>query len=166
MTKKDYGMVSMIVLLSIIVDQITKIIIVNTMSIGESIPLINGFFSITSHRNQGAAWGMLQGEMTLFYAITVLATLIFIYFLRDGSFKTKKVYTLGVSLMIGGMIGNFIDRLMIKEVIDFLDFDIFGYDFPIFNVADSCLVVGAILFGFIIVKETYEEYYAKNSSNS
>ena len=70
-----------------------------------------------------------------------------------GSDKDKKIYSVAVILLISGAVGNFIDRLLFKEVVDFLDFYIFGYDFPIFNVADMCLVIGLAMFAYDILIE-------------
>ena len=74
-------------------------------------------------------------------------------FLKDVNFQTKKLYSIAVILLIAGAIGNFIDRMVYKEVIDFIDFIIFGYDFPIFNIADICLVIGMIMFGIDVLLE-------------
>lgn len=134
-----------VALLSIILDQWTKSLIVKKMDLHESIPIIDHFFSITSHRNKGAAWGILQGQMTFFYIITVIVVIGIIYFMHKYA-QESKLLAISLSLILGGAIGNFIDRLFRKEVVDFLDFTIITYNFPIFNVADSCLTIGVILF--------------------
>lgn len=134
----------LIVLLLVGLDQVTKIIILQTMDLGDSISIIDGFFEITSHRNRGSAWGMFQGEMTFFYITTAFAYGFFAYLAKDIDLKKKPMYTAAVLLLIAGTTGNFIDRILYQEVVDFLDFIIFGYDFPIFNVADMSLVIGAI----------------------
>ncbi|MEI3606707.1 signal peptidase II [Pseudogracilibacillus sp. SE30717A] len=131
-------------LLVIIFDQWTKWLIDKKMEIYESIPIINNFFYITSHRNTGAAWGILKGQMIFFYIITVVVVIGIIYYMQTHA-KENKLLAISLSLILGGAIGNFIDRLFRKEVVDFLDFIIINYDFPIFNVADSALSVGVIL---------------------
>ena len=80
--------------------------------------------------------------------MTAIATVIFIYIARKADFKKAPFYSIGIYMMIGGMIGNFIDRVFYENhaVIDFLSFTFFGWDFAIFNIADSFLVVGTILF--------------------
>ena len=83
--------------------------------------------------------------MWFFYIVTVISFVIFCYLLKDFNIKKFPFSSIGVSLMLGGTIGNFIDRLFNGFVVDFFDFIIFGYDYPIFNVADICLVVGAIM---------------------
>ncbi|SFG23150.1 signal peptidase II [Halobacillus alkaliphilus] len=128
----------------IILDQWTKWLVVSNMKIGESIPIIENFFYLTSHRNQGAAWGILQGQMWFFYIITIIVIGVVIYYMQQFA-KESRLAGVALSLILGGAIGNFIDRVFRKEVVDFADTLIFTYDFPIFNVADSALVVGVIL---------------------
>jgi len=151
--KKNYYIIFASVLLLVLLDQLTKQYIVNTMNVGESYTVIENFFLINSHRNTGGAWGILTGQMTVFYFITFVAFVLFYYLIREVDFKIKKIYSIAVILLIAGGLGNFIDRLLFKEVVDFLDFYIFGYNFPIFNVADICLVVGMILFAYDILME-------------
>lgn len=148
---KKYTIYIILILAIILLDQATKILILQTMDLGESISVIDGFFEITSHRNQGSAWGMFQGEMTFFYITTVIAYGFFFYLAKDINFKKKPFYTIAIVLLIAGTTGNFIDRIRFQEVVDFLDFIIFGYDFPIFNVADMALVIGAIALGIDVV---------------
>lgn len=114
------------------------------MDQGDSIEVISSFFYITSHRNPGAAWGILKDQMWFFYIITIIVIAFVIFFIQKYG-KTNRLYGVALGLILGGAIGNFIDRLLWKEVIDFFDFYIFNYDYPIFNIADSSLVVGVIL---------------------
>lgn len=142
-----------IALVAIILDQISKWIIVKNMEIYEQITIIPNFFWITSHRNKGAAWGILQDQMIFFYIITVIVIVAIIYFLEKHA-ADSKLLQVGLTLILGGAIGNFIDRVFRKEVVDFLDVDIFTYNFPIFNIADSALVIGV---GFVIIATFLEE---------
>jgi len=128
----------------IAIDQLTKWLVVSKMELYEQIPIIDNFFYLTSHRNSGAAWGILQDQMLFFYIVTVVVLVGVIYYMHTYA-KGNKLLSLGLSLILGGAIGNFIDRLIHQEVVDFLDFIIFKYDYPIFNIADSALVVGVIL---------------------
>ncbi len=142
-----YGWI--IILVSIIIDQLTKHIIKGQLGLYESIPVIPNFFNITHAENTGGAWSLFSGNLAFLIIMTVISLVVFGYFFKKADFKTMKVYTIGISLAIGGTIGNFIDRLFNGgKVIDFLDFIILGYDFPIFNVADICLCVGIALFLF------------------
>ncbi len=151
--KKNYYIIIASVLGLVLLDQITKQFIAQTMDIGEYYTVINNFFLINSHRNTGGAWGILTGQMTIFYLITLVAFVLFYYLIKEVDFNLKKVYSIAVILLIAGAIGNFVDRLLFQEVVDFLDFYIFGYDFPIFNVADICLVIGMFLFAYDILLE-------------
>lgn len=128
----------------IVIDQLSKWFIVKTMEFGEQITVIQDFFYITSHRNKGAAWGILQGQMMFFYIVTGVVVVGIIFYMQKYA-KESKMLAISLSFVLGGALGNFIDRLFRKEVVDFFDFVIFNYDFPIFNVADSALVIGVIL---------------------
>lgn len=139
-----------------ILDQLTKVYIKSSMELHESIEVIKNFFYITSHRNSGAAWGMLQGRMFLFYIITVVAVMGIVYLIQRVNINNK-ILCLGYALILGGALGNFYDRIFFKEVTDFLDFYIFGYNFPIFNVADMALVVGCGLLILDMVLEMIGE---------
>lgn len=152
--KKHIIIIIAVILSLVAIDQITKILIVNQLEIGEDIVVIENFFTITSHRNDGAAWGILGGNMIFFYMITIVAIGLFYYLLKDINFETQKLYASGIVLMISGGIGNFIDRILFQEVVDFIDIDLFSYTtFPIFNIADICLVVGMIIFVLDVILE-------------
>lgn len=125
------------------IDQFSKWIVITKMDLYEQIPIIDGFFYLTSHRNSGAAWGILEGQMVFFYIITAIVVVGLVYYMQRYA-KDFTLLAISLSFVLGGAIGNFIDRLFRKEVVDFLDFIIFTYDYPIFNIADSALVVGVI----------------------
>lgn len=142
----------LLILAVVALDQITKYAIEARLSLGQSIELIKGFFSLTYARNTGAAWSILTGQMTFFYIISIIALIVMTYFL----FKTDKkenLQRMALALLIAGTLGNFIDRLMFQYVRDFLDFIIIGYDFPIFNVADISLNVAI---GLLILEAILE----------
>ena len=137
----------------ILLDQLSKNFIVNHFVLGESKEIITNFFSISSHRNRGAAWGILQDSRLFFIIVTIIFIAILTYYLykqRDSLLNFDKGT---FALIYGGAIGNFIDRLTRHEVVDFLDFKIFGYDFPIFNLADCFICVGVVFLLFKIYKE-------------
>lgn len=131
-------------------DQITKLIISSNMNLHDSIEVIENFFSITYVQNTGAAWSILEGSMIFFYFITIIAVVCMLAFYKSSD--CDEISAWGVALMLGGTIGNFLDRLRLQYVVDFLDFIIFGYDFPVFNVADIalCVGVGVIILSFIL----------------
>src|SRR5690625_2813499 len=137
----------------IAIDQISKWIIIRTMDVYDQISIIDGFFRITSHRNKGAAWGILQNQMMFFYIITIIVVIGIVYYMEKHA-KQHKLLGVALSFILVGALGNFIDRLIHKEVVDFLDFNIFGYEYPIFNFADSFLVIGVIL---VVIFTFYDE---------
>lgn len=123
----------------IALDQWTKHLVLNYMERGESIPLIADVFHLTSHRNMGAAFGILQNQRWLFIVITIAVVVGIVFSLiRIG--KKQPRTSLALSLVLGGAIGNFIDRATTGQVVDFLDFTLIN--FPIFNVADMAITIG------------------------
>lgn len=153
MNKKFYVGISLIITLAIIIiDQISKWIIVKTMTIGDSYEIIPGFLNITSHRNDGAAWGILSGKMGFFYIITIVILVVLIlFYIKEAQYNL--FMQVAISLLFAGALGNFIDRVLNGEVVDFIDTYIFGYDFPIFNVADSSLTIGVIFIIIALLKD-------------
>ena len=133
-------------LVVLIVDQLTKLLVLKCFKLYESRPVIDGIFSITYVRNSGAAWNILAGRQLwlLLFAFLVLAALVrFFRYLTDG--YSERI--LALTLMISGIVGNSIDRLWHNEVIDFLDVhyqDVWNY--PVFNVADMAICCGVGLF--------------------
>jgi signal peptidase II len=147
----------LIALVVIAIDQFTKWLIVKNMELGESIPIIDNVLYITSHRNRGAAWGILQNQMWFFYIITVIFVIGVIYYIQKYG-KQDKFLGLALALILGGAIGNFIDRVWRKEVVDFIHTYIFSYNFPVFNIADSALCIGVAL---ILIQTLLEGKKAK-----
>ncbi|WP_017437156.1 signal peptidase II [Saccharococcus caldoxylosilyticus] len=133
-----------IALAVIAIDQWTKWLVVKYMRLGESIPIIPNVLYITSHRNRGAAWGILQGQFWLFYLITVIVVIGLIVYIQRLP-RGERLFGVALGLMLGGAIGNFIDRLFRKEVVDFIHAYIGTYSFPVFNIADSALTIGVAL---------------------
>lgn len=150
MKKKHIGILVSILLL----DQITKFMADAFMELNQQLPIIKGFFSITYTRNTGAAWSILEGNMIFFYVVTVVALIVLWYFYKNTE-EHDKLSQVAIVFMMAGALGNFIDRLVFQYVRDFLDFIVFGYDFPIFNVADSFLCIGVGLIILDVVLETF-----------
>lgn len=149
-------------LVIVIGDQVTKIIVDHTLSLGASYAIIDNFFYFTYAHNTGAAWGMLAGKISLFLIVSIIAAVgIIYYFIKSESYQ--KLTRFGLVLVFGGLIGNLIDRLAFGYVRDFIDFIIFGYNFPIFNVADMAITIGMAL---VILEISIEEYKAWKLSKS
>jgi signal peptidase II len=130
-------------LLVFFADRIAKWLVVTYMEFGQSIPLWEGVFHLTSHRNRGAAFGILENQRGFFIVITIAIIVGIIWYLRKAH-KESKLVSLALALILGGAIGNFYDRVLTGEVVDFLDFTLIN--FPIFNIADSAIVIGVSLF--------------------
>jgi len=138
---KKIGIISLVF---IIIDFIVKIIINNNMNVYDSISIIPSFFSITYVRNIGAAFSIMENSRILFIIIGFIA-LILIYKYLIMNKVLNKYLMISYSMLIGGIIGNMIDRIIYGYVIDYLSFNLFGYNFPIFNLADTFIVVSIIM---------------------
>ena len=138
---KKIGIISLVF---IIIDFIVKIIINNNMNVYDSISIIPSFFSITYVRNIGAAFSIMENSRILFIIIGFIA-LILIYKYLIMNKVLNKYLMISYSMLIGGIIGNMIDRIIYGYVIDYLSFNIFGYSFPIFNLADTFIVISIIM---------------------
>ena len=138
----------------LLLDQLSKWGVQTSMQIDESFDVIPGRVRSTYLHDTGAAWSMLEGKMVFFYLISIVFLIGMLYFYRTTDHRDR-LTRIGVVLMMAGTLGNFIDRLIFQYVRDFLDFIIFGYDFPVFNVADISLCVGVGLIVLSMVLETY-----------
>lgn len=143
-------------------DQLTKFIVDRTLNLGTGYSIIDNFFYFTYVHNYGAAWGILQGKINLFFIVSIVATIGIIYYFVH-SYSYQQYTRFGLVLVFSGMIGNLIDRLVLGYVRDFIDFIIFGYNFPIFNIADIAIVVGV---GFLLLDIAIEEYKTWKLSKS
>jgi len=132
-----------LVIFIVIVDQITKNAVLSHIGIGgKPVTVVERFFYIVCHRNSGAAFGILKDGRAFFLVLTsVLLVIMFIFIVKSNDAFLR----ISVAFVMGGAIGNYIDRLFVGSVVDFLDFYIFGYNFPTFNAADSSIVLGAAL---------------------
>ncbi|WP_066502872.1 signal peptidase II [Abyssisolibacter fermentans] len=141
-------------ILIVIIDQVSKQYFVNLLSGGKTIQLIGDFLQLNYVENYGAAFGILQNKKIFFIIITVVVLSFIIYFIKryNVNFWTK----FSLTMIIAGAIGNLIDRVRLSYVIDFIDVK-FGilYDFPVFNIADSFIVVGTILLAYLVLTNKY-----------
>lgn len=134
------------------IDQISKSIIVSTMKLSQKIVLIDNFFSITHVRNYGAGFSLLQNARLFLSVVSIVAILVLTYMLIRSDRK-EKALNVSYLFIISGAIGNLIDRLRNGYVVDFLDFIIFGYDYPVFNIADCFITVGCFMMIIIVLLE-------------
>lgn len=158
--KFNYLIYLFIVVSLVSLDQYTKSIILNYFELYESKSIIDGFFSLTYVQNFGAGFSIMQNARTTFLIITPICLVGFTYLFIKSNDKLSKTALL---LMISGTIGNFIDRIVRIYVVDFLDFIIFGWDFPIFNVADIFLTIGVCLYIIALIKEEKDAKIKLNS---
>ena len=142
MNKAKQALYLIISLLVVIADQVLKSYIVSNFKIGEEKTVIPGILSFTYLQNDGAAWNIFSGQIVLFYLISIAAIAVVIYYLFNPRYKNG-LFDTGLALVLGGIIGNFIDRLHLKYVIDLLQLDFINFN--IFNVADSAITIGIIL---------------------
>ena len=143
-------------------DQWSKYLTVQNISLGETKEFIPGFLSLTHLRNTGATWSLLEGKMIFFYVITVIVSVVIIYLLIK-NYKKSIWYSVGLSFVLAGAIGNFIDRVRLGYVVDMLQTDFMN--FPIFNVADSTLVVGVICIFIYLILDEKAAKEGKNGTN-
>ncbi|EFM12843.1 lipoprotein signal peptidase [Paenibacillus curdlanolyticus YK9] len=128
-------------------DMATKRIIVKELNMNEQISVIGDFFLITSYRNTGAAFSLLEDQRVFFLIVTVIVTTGLIWYMAKMRKSGRAILLTGLGMVLGGALGNFSDRARTGEVVDFLQFNFGSYTFPIFNVADMgiCIGVGLIL---------------------
>ena len=142
----------------VIVDQISKSIIKNSMHLYESIPAIPGFFHLTYVVNKGMAFGIdLPIGIGIFSFLSIIISCLLVFILWRER-KNILLVRIALALILGGAIGNLIDRILFSEVVDFLDFMIGDYHWYIFNIADSAVTVGIILMLWhsVFIKDTVQ----------
>ncbi len=150
--RKTAGVIGLSVMLVAFLDQWTKFLIVSALTLGERIEIIPGFFNLTLAYNPGAAFGMLgdlpDGTRQLVLgAVTVLALLVVFYFLAKDYYHDL-IAQAALGLILGGAVGNIIDRVRLGVVVDFLDVYVQSYHWPSFNVADSAICIGVAILIF------------------
>ncbi len=138
-----------IVTTTILLDQTTKYFVMKRMSVGESIPLIDGLLNLTFVFNPGAAFGFLSStsekfRVPFFFLISVVAIGVVLVIYFKGA-RENILLQVGLSLVLGGAVGNLIDRIFFKKVIDFIDVYYKQFHWPAFNVADSAITIGVFI---------------------
>lgn len=141
-------MIFVIALIIVLLDQSAKFFVSKILLYKQSIPVIKGVFHITLIHNRGAAFGILKNQVPLFIFTSIFAIILIYISLRNGHNKRLSLYSVSLTFILAGAIGNLIDRVFFGYVIDFLDFRVW----PVFNIADSAITLGAILLGWSIFK--------------
>lgn len=131
-------------LVIILLDMVSKYIVSRLLIVNESVMIIKNFFNITYVRNTGAAFSIFSGSTFLVMIVSFIIIIGIIIYISKNK-PSNKMEKVAYSLILGGAIGNFIDRIIYGYVRDFIEIDIFGWDYPIFNLADVFVVVGVIL---------------------
>ena len=157
MKKKNIIIITLI-LIMILIDQISKILVMNYLS--DEIIIIKNFFSFLFVKNYGAAFGLFGGNVLLLIAITCGLIIYLIYDIK--THFNDKLNILCSSLILSGAIGNLIDRIIHGYVVDFISFTLFNKQMPVFNIADICVTFGVIGLIYIMFKEEKNE---RNNSN-
>ena len=131
--------------LILLFDQWTKYLVKTNLFYGESIPIIDGFFNLVFIKNDGAAWNIMSGQRLI---LVLISSLILLFLILKGYefFSAKKIHCIAYGMLLGGISGNLVDRILTGKVIDFLDFQIGTYHYPSFNIADACICVAVILY--------------------
>ena len=152
MNKKKFG-ISIIVL---IIDQILKLLV---QTFETNVSIIKNLFAISYYQNTGAAWSILEGEQLLLIIISLV--MIVIVYSMMFSFEENKLTNIAFGILFGGIIGNLIDRVLFGYVRDFIAITIFGYHFPIINIADIGIVLGVFLLIIETVKGEIKKWKLK-----
>ncbi len=152
---KNKKLIYTVALFFLLLDQVIKFIITNNLVLMEEIPIIKNFFSIYYLKNTGAAFSIF-GNKTLFLIIISILCLIFLKYYIKKLKQVTRLTIVSLGIMIGGIVGNLFDRIIYKSVIDYLSFSFGNYNFPVFNLADIGITIGAVLLLIDLIKEEIE----------
>ena len=136
------------------IDILSKIVIDNFLSLNESIIIINNFFRITKAYNYGASWSILSGYQLILILVSIIALILLVIYSKIFTFNNRN--NIAFSMLYAGILGNLLNRIFLGYVIDFFDFKIFNYDYPIFNMADIFIVISTFLIIIAILKKEDE----------
>ncbi len=149
--KKKSNIILVVILVSVLlgIDLLLKYLVSTYLT---TVNIIDNFFSLTYVLNDGAAFSLFASRIYLLILIAIICLFFIIYELKNN--LDDRVLSIGYSLVLAGLLGNFLDRLIDGYIIDYLSFKILGYNYPIFNFADILIVVGIIV---VIIKEILKE---------
>ena len=144
----------------LMIDQVIKIIVRTYMDLHDEISIIPNFFSIYYIENTGGAFSLFSGATILLIVLSILVlAFLHVYVITDEEMTKWRKFGLGI--LIGGVIGNLVDRLLYGAVVDYLSFSLFGYNFPIFNIADIGIVLGFLVLALNILRRDIYEFRNK-----
>lgn len=153
--KSEFKKIYILSIAFLIIDQFIKAVISTNMNLYDSFTLINNFLNITLVHNKGAAFGLFEGGRLLFIVIAIITLVLVSLFIKNSNYVSK-LNVFVYSLLLGGVLGNLIDRIIYGYVIDYINFSFLNFNFPIFNFADICIVFSIIL---IIVSTIREDLW-------
>lgn len=159
-SKRKIGVIVPICIFVIIIDQLSKILFSKILALDKSVPIVNNFFHLTLIHNTGIAFGVLKNSSKVILVVTIIGIVLIIYSLKNDFLAYKYclsrraliIRKIAIGFILGGAIGNMIDRIRLGYVVDFLDFRIW----PVFNFADSFITIGALIlfWNLFITKKT------------
>jgi signal peptidase II len=167
--KYQVGLIAFVV--SLLLDVVTKYLVNENLTYADRVPVIEGFFYLTHVRNTGAAFGLFRDapvvlRLTFFIGVSTIAIGIIIQFFRQLA-PGDRLSALALGLILGGAVGNLLDRIRLGEVVDFLHFILWGgYRWPDFNLADSWIVIGVALLVLELIASEGEERAAADSGGA
>ena len=144
----------------LIIDQFIKFLVTYNMKLGSIITIIPNFFEIYYLQNKGAAFSSFQGMRYVLILVSLIIFFGMLIHIKNTNI-TNKVEIISLGFIMGGLIGNLIDRILYSYVIDYLSFTFFGYSFAVFNFADSLIVIGVILLVIEIIRSDINEYKSR-----
>jgi len=151
-----------IAIITLVIDQLTKIIIETFLGLNQSFTIIKNFFTFYYTNNYGAAWSLFNNQIPLLVIVSIIVLIIIIRYMN--TFTTNLRNTIAFGIVLGGIAGNLIDRLFLGYVRDFIAFKFWDYQFPIFNISDMAIFLGISLLIIAIIKgEDYETNHRKKS---
>jgi signal peptidase II len=155
MVPRKIALIGLVAGAVLVLDQATKALVLKHLPLGESLPVIPGFFDLTHVHNPGGAFGFLSGMSAefrglVFVAVSLLAVGLILYFYWQTPVR-QRLLAVGLSLIFGGAVGNLVDRIRFGIVVDFLDLYAGELHWPAFNIADSAITVGVLIFGYHIL---------------
>ena len=157
--------VALLFIFALSADQLTKYAVRESMSLGQSIPVLGDFFRLTYVENPGIAFGINIGNGTIFTILSLIASLGIVVYLFTHWHEANGMKN-GLALILGGAFGNLVDRILHGRVVDFIEVGIRQYKWPVFNIADAAVVIGMILIFYTVFKSEQEAKKLESENSS